>query len=921
MLKPVALLNPRPAPTREPALPDWAMLCKLDPPSLRASAISRRGVLRRLEQAQLLPLTLLLAPPGFGKTTVLAQWYCQLQERGRGVAWLALDEDDTEPTRFLLHLALALQAAGAEPALCAQVLASGYQTPANAINLLIRAIHSAQHQLHVVIDDYERASSAAVDEMVLRLVEHAGPHLHLLLAARRPPALPLARLASQGRLARLSSADLVLDENEAAALLGGDVPANVAAELRRSTEGWPVALHLARLWLERGGRGSAQMAHFSGRSSELAAYLAEQVVNDLDATTRDFLLRTSLLERFDHALADHLRERTDSGTLLPQLERFHGLLVPLDDEHAWFRYHPLFADYLQQQLERERPGELQRLHRRAAHWFGEHGHLGEAVRHAARGAASELAAGYIAQAGTWQLQLQYGTAQMRALLRPFDHRTIRDTPALNLTQVYLHMKLGEFAHARLLIERFRDFPTAVREPFQRDYTVVVALLRNLFDEICGNPHGRVQIAAQAAALDEDDHFGLGTLSCVCATTALGQADFASAERHALAAREAMERCGSEIGLSYALLHLGQSLYYRGHMDEAEAVYQQALQLAQRLEHADRTLYAATACLLAQLQYARGRQDQAADLLQPALTFLERHDGWLDLFASGHETALGLARASDHSGRSALDLLDHIDAIAQARKLTRLSELAVAWRLQLILELPAYAGADLLVARAGGEAGLAHALRHPHHWRQRTALGFALARWHSLGGRTHAALAILRQLEAACLADNNQNHLVRTRVRLALVLQQRGELDEALTYLHGVLDQVALSRSWQVVTELGLPAKAMLRSLRQHDPNIIAGTTRALTIQTLLDRLSGAPNPGGEAFSEREREVLTQLACGHSNKQIARRLQLSENTVKFHLKNLYRKLGTSTREATLISAQQRGLLSAPMPSPSIATRDI
>ncbi|GHH47471.1 transcriptional regulator [[Pseudomonas] boreopolis] len=911
MLKPVALLNPRPQPARDqPGLPDWVLPYKLDPPQVQASAIARHALLRELEQAQALPLTLLLAPPGFGKTTLLAQWHRHLQERGAGVAWLSLDDDDTEVERFLGHLALALQSAGAEPSACAQLLQQpcDAQTCGAAVNLLIRAIHGAPHELTVLLDDYERASCALVDDVVLRLVEHAGPRLHLVVATRRAPALPLARLGSQGRLARLGSGQLALDAAETLALLGAEVPEDVALELRRSTEGWPVALHLARLWLARdAAQRPAQMARFSGRSAEIAAYLAEQVVNDLDAATRDFLLRTAPLERFDGALADHVRGSTDSGLLLTRLERFHGLLVPLDDEHAWFRYHPLFADYLQQQLERERPGELQQVHQRAARWLGEHGHLAEAVRHAARGGAGDLAAGYIARAGTWQLLLRHGPAQVRTLLRHFDHRTIRDTPALNLTQAYLHMKLGEFAHARLLLERFRDFPAAMREPFQRDYTVVVALLRDLFDEICGNPHGRVQIAAQAAALDEDDHLGRGTLACICATTALGQADFAAAERHALAACEDMRRCGSEIGVNYALLHLGQSRYYRGALDEAEAAYQQAMQLAQRHEHTDRTLQAAASCLLAQLQYERGRHDQAADLLESSLSFLEQHDGWLDLFASGYETALGLAKARDRSGRGALALLDHIDAIAQARHLARLSELAVAWRLQVVLDLPAHAGADLLIARAGGEAGLAHALRHAHHWRQRAALGFALARWHGLAGRTSAALAILRQLEEACTAEGNQHHRMRAHIRMALVLQQRGELDDALPHLHSVLDHVALTHSWQVVAELGLPAKAMLRSLRQHDPEIVAGTTRALTIQALLDRLSGEEDALSEDFSERELEVLAQLAGGHSNKQIGRNLHLSENTVKFHLKNLYRKLDARTREAALANALQRGVL--------------
>ncbi|MCC8535686.1 LuxR C-terminal-related transcriptional regulator [Xanthomonas axonopodis pv. poinsettiicola] len=909
MLKPVALLAPRPPPSRDHSLPDWLLAGKLEPPLPRPGAVLREALLTALERAQARPLTLLLAPPGFGKTTVLAQWHARLQaSQHMAVAWLSLDEEDADAGRFLGHLALALQHAGADAALCASVLQSRDQEPRTAVSLLIRALRKAPRPISVILDDYDRIGSAAVDELVLRLIEHGGGRLHLLLATRRIPALPLARLDLQAQLSRLGSAQLALDADEARALLGPQIPAPVLDALLHYTEGWPVALHLARLWLEGDAQRQQEVtARFSGRSAQIAAYLAEQVVNDLDADTRDLLLRTSHLERVNASLADALRQREDSGRLLARLEHFHGLLVPLDGEREWFRYHPLFADFLQQLLDREHPGQAMNLHQRAARWFGEHQHLADAVRHAARGECGGLAASYIARAGTWQLLLTQGTHAVRGLLRHFDHRTIRDTPALNLTQAHLHLKLGEFSHARLLLERFRDFPAALREPQQRDYTVVVALLRDRLDEICGNPHGLTQIAAQADALDDDDHLGRGMLLCICANTALAQGAFAVAERHALAARDAMRRGGSDLGASQALLSLGQSLFYRGQLGEADACYQQALQCSARSPQPDRVLQATAHCLLAQLHYERGHHDDAADLLHPALELLEQHDGSADVLAAAYDTALGLERLRDRSGRSALALLEHIEQIAHGRKLARLSELAAAWRLMALLEHPGNTAIDLLIARTGGESGLAHTLRAAHRWRDRAAMGFALARWHRLAGRSNAALSILGQIEQACIGSDNACHLARTRARIALVLQQRGELREALPPLYSALEHVALTQSWQAIVELGLPAKAMLRSLRQHDPHTVAGTTRALTIQALLERLSGDEDPASDMFSERELEVLAQLARGYSNKQIARHLHLSENTVKFHLKNLYRKLDARSREGALAQAQQRGVL--------------
>lgn len=926
MLKPVTLLNPRSSPGAHDcmAVPDWVLVDKLVPPRQRVAAVPREALLQHLQRAAELPLALLLAPPGFGKTTLLAQWHQRLRERGDvGVAWLSLDEDDADPARFLAYLALAVQEAGLElgAPLQGQLLQHGQDLDVAAtLAGLIRAIRAAPRRLLVIVDDYDRGHGAAVDDAVLRLIDHAGGQLHLLLATRRAPALPLARLALQGRVERIGPRELALDEHETVALLGPQVPLEMARQLRRQTEGWAVALQLAGLWMGDDEQRRHDIGRFSGRTAELAAYLAEQVFNDLDPELREFLLQLSPLDRFNAALADAVRDRHDSGVLLARLGHFQGLLVSLDGEHEWFRFHPLFADYLRQQLERTAPALPPLLHRRAAHWFDAHGQLLDSVRHALRGDAIDAAADSIARAGTWQLLLRHGTAPVRALLRLFPRRSVGERPALNLTQAYLHMKLGEFDHAQTLLERFRDFPEPLRAPFERDYTVVVALLRDLLDQVCGNPRGLPQLAAQAAALDEDDHLGRGTLWCICATTALGRAEFDTAERYARMAGTAMQRSGSEVGANYALTHLAQSHYYRGQLDQAEAICRQALALAQRQQQLDGALHAVGQCLLAQLQCERGRYDDAADCLQPALAFLEQHDGWLDIFAAGYETALVLARQRDRSGRAALDLLDHIDRVAHARRLSRLGDLALAWRLDVLLDQPPSPAVDLLVARSGGESRFAHALAQPQDWRFRAALGFALARWHRLSGRASAALAVLHGVEAACEAAGNRCHLARTRARIALVLHDRGQSAAALPYLRDALGHVAATQSWQCVLELGVPGKALLRLARQQDPQAAPNTTLAMTIQTLLDKLRHDQDNGAELFSERELEVLALLAQGDANKQIARRLALSENTVKFHLKNLYRKLEAGSREAALASALQRGLLQRAGPPASDPASD-
>ncbi|WP_368566097.1 LuxR C-terminal-related transcriptional regulator [Pseudoxanthomonas sp. UTMC 1351] len=893
----------------------WAVAGKLAPPPQHVTTAPRTALLDRLDRASRLPLTVVLSPPGFGKTTLLSQWYHRLRDDGEtAVAWLSVDEEDGELSRFLTGLALALGRAGIELGpLLQTVKSSQNERDTQAVtNALLALIQRTARRLVLILDDYDRGNNPNIDETVMRLLQHGGPRLHLLLATRTSPALALSRWSVHGCVERIGANDLALDDAEAQAVLGAHVPLQAVQRLQRHTEGWAVALQLASLWISGDERRLEDVEKFRGRSGEIAAYLAEQVVQDLHEPLRTFLLKTSVLDRFNADLADTLRERRDSDLLLSRLNHFHGLLVPLDAEHEWFRYHPLFADYLRRQLRQQAPDRLPILHRRAAIWFAKHDHLLEAVRHATDAGDTELAAGFFAANGNWELMLRHGLAYVRLLLRHFDYKTIRDTPALNLTQAYLHMKLGEFAHARLLLERFRAFSVEERELFGRDYTIVIALLRDLLDEICPDPNGAARIAAQAAALDSCDGIGRGTLLCISATTALGRGDFATAERYALQAQQAMLQADSTVGAHYALTHLGQSQYYRGQLGLADATYRQVLAMAEQHSGVERTLQSAAVCLLAQLQCERGRYDEAAVELEPALAFLEQHDGWLDIFASAYETALALARRDDRTAQTALVLMDRVEAIARARHLSRLLDLATAWRLDVLLDLPPSPGIDLLVANTGCEAHFAHALQHGHGWRHSSALGFALARWHQSAGRSQTALNLLRTVETTCQDIGNPPHLARARVRIAFILQQRGEADEAVACLGQALDYIATTQSWQAVLELGVPAKALLRLALQRDPQAAAGTTRCLAIQTLLEKLRDHQHDAVSLFSEREVEVLSELGRGSSNKQIARLLNLSENTVKFHLKNIYRKLGVESRQAARTLALQRGLAASAVP---------
>lgn len=900
-----------------PTTKSWVLAGKLGPPRQRLNTAPRGRLLERLDRALALPLSVLVSPAGFGKSTLLSQWYQRLGERGQvHVAWISLEEDDGEISRFVAYLTLAISRAGIDVGPLLQTVQTQLHDidARAAIAALVEYVRAAGRGLVIVLDDYDRVRSEAVDGLVLDLVQHADPRLHVLISGREAPRLPLAQLGSRGLVERIGAAEMALSLDEAETMLGGErLSRDAVGRLHGYTEGWAVALQLAALWLAaQPGElsGEELLDRFSGRSAEMAAYLTEQVVESLDDEARRFILQTSVLERFNVALANAVRQQGDSGAHLQRLGSFQGLLIPLDNEQEWFRYHHLFAQYLQTQLQRQYPYDVDGLHRRAALWQFEHGDLIEAVKHAIRAHDIALATGFVERAGGWELILWRGLGYVRPLLRHFDRQTIRDTPVLNVTQAYLHVKLGEFGRAEELLERYRDLPQDQFEASWPGYIAVLSLLYN-YRDLLWSDRGRSALVVDYLEQVGDQDLVRPTLHCVCASAGLDSGVFAEAERHAALAARQMQQRGNFIGVAYALFHQGQACFYTGRLGEAETLYRQALVIADQHFGTDNALKACAECLLAQLLCWRGQWRQAAELLERGVPFIESHDGWLDILAAAYEARLIVAMRSGTGLRELLALLDHYEDFAVRRRLSRLQQLALGWRLQVLLDAQAGTAAELMVADTGCEADMAHFLAEDRHWRQQLALGPALANWLQRRGQASAALELLEALERNCERMGLALHLAQVRAQQALLQQQRGELEAAFARLGQALDYAAREQAWHALLGLGRPLRTLLHLAQQRDPQAVSGTTRGNSIHQLLQRLSADYGGEAEAASDgalnpREREILSELCQGHSNKEIGRLLNLSENTVKFHLKRVFRKLNVDTRGEAVAVAIKQGL---------------
>ena len=378
---------------------------KLYLPKWRPSLVSRPRLIERLDQGTEHKLTLVSVPAGFGKTTLLAEWLAATEAGGRRAAWVSLDQSDNDPALFWAYFIAALQTVQSGVGESALSLLHSPKPPPieSVLTTLINEINTIQdpstgsgHGFVLVLDDYHLIDAKPVHSAITFLLDHLPPQMHLVIASRSDPPLPLARLRGRGESTELRVSDLRFTPDEAAAFLneamGLDLSADNVAALETRTEGWIAGLQLAALSMRGREDVSGFIKAFAGDDRYIVDYLVEEVLQRQPERVRSFLLQTSILERLSGPLCDAVTDRKDGKGVLEALERGNLFVVPLDDKRQWYRYHHLFADVLRAHSMEEQPGVLPTLHRRAAAWFEESGMAAEAIEQARAGGDHETVA-------------------------------------------------------------------------------------------------------------------------------------------------------------------------------------------------------------------------------------------------------------------------------------------------------------------------------------------------------------------------------------------------------------------------------------------------------------------------------------------------------------------------------------------------
>ena len=443
---------------------------KLYIPRPRRSLVARPRLSGRLSRGSEARLTLISAPAGFGKTTLLTAWLAAGASENRAVAWLSLDEGDSQPATFWTYVITALQTA--VPGVGASVLPllQSAQPPIETVlTSVLNELAAVRNDVDLVLDDYHLVDGPDVRSGMSFLLEHLPVHIHLMISTRADPQLPLARLRARGELVEVRATDLRFTPEEVAAYLNDVIglgldPKDIAA-LEGRTEGWIAALQLAALSMQGRDDVGGFIAGFAGDDRYIVDYLVEEVLQRQTEQVRTFLLRTCLLDRLSGSLCDAVTGEHDGRATLEGLDRANLFLVPLDDSRHWYRYHHLFADMLQAHLRDERPGEVADLHRRASRWYDQNGQPSPAVRHALAAGDIERAADLVERAIP-ALQRGRQEATIRGWLDVIPDEVVRMRPVLAVGFIGALMSGNEFegVEERLLgVERWLERATGGRD--------------------------------------------------------------------------------------------------------------------------------------------------------------------------------------------------------------------------------------------------------------------------------------------------------------------------------------------------------------------------------------------------------------------------------------------------------------------------
>jgi LuxR family maltose regulon positive regulatory protein len=866
-------------------------------------------------------VTVVSAPAGFGKSTLLTEWLAACRAGGASVAWLSLDRGDNDPALFWTYVVTALRAAvDGIGDLALEMLALPSPAIESVLAALLNELDGLSTDLVLVFDDYHLIDARVIHDAMSFFLEHQPARLRVVLATRTDPPLAMAHLRARGRLVELRAEDLRFTQEEAATYLNGAMDLtlsdNDVAVLEERTEGWIAALQLAALSLQARDDASAFIAGFAGDDRYVVDYLAEEVLSRQPTDIRDFLLHTSILERLTGPLCEAVTGREDGKATLIALDRANLFLVPLDDRRQWYRYHHLFADVLSAHLVDEQPEAVAGLHRRASVWFEAHDDPSLAISHAQAGGDIGRAADLMERAMP-KMRRERREPELARWMRDLPDDVLRSRPVLGVAFVGALAQALDFA---TIGERLDSIEASLRSvdgtfPTQPPATVIVVdeanyralpahieMYRAALALSSGDLAGTITHARGALSLARDDGLAQAAAGALAGLASWTMGDLIGAHAAYTESVSGLTSMGFLADVLGCTITLGDIRRTQGQLSAALGTYQSALEAT--------TPVAGKPPL-------RGTADMHTGM---AGVFLERND----LVAARQQLDLGLehgernglpqnpyrsrvvmARLREAEGDldAALALLDEADRVYVGDYAPNVQPVpAVRARLRLRRGELAYGQQWLRERQLTSEDELSYLREYEHLTMARVLI--AQCRIEAAEHDHCNARSLLARLLVSAEHGGRGASVIEVLVLQALACQADGDTTAALAALRRAVMLAQPEGYVLLFTDEGATMTALLKALRRQ-PAAPIHLKRLLAVRT---QTSGSSTQGLiEPLSERELDVLRLLGGDLGGPEMARELSVSLNTLRTHSKNIYTKLGATSRRAAVGRARDLGLI--------------
>jgi len=904
------------------------LVTKLSPPACSPRLVSRTRLLDSLNEARGAKLTLVVAPAGFGKTTLLREWADEVQDPNWPVQWVLLDDEDDGPWVWAYVLEALRKVAPSLTFPWIRLSPSPREEVTYAqLGAVINRIATITHPITLIIDDYHVITDNAVHQSLAYLVEHLPQNLHLIIAGRTMPPISIARLRSQGQLKEVLADDLsfTMQETEMFLAQSADVSLDEdeVSALHERTEGWIAGLQMAVLSLKGGRSAESLIDEFSGDSYQLFRYLTEEVLDHQDPDVRSFAVKASILSKMAPTLCDEVLGLHDSAEKLERLEQDGLFVIPLDVQRRWYRFHPLFAEYLWTRLQREYADEIPGMHDRASKWLEANGYPEQAIAHALSIADYERAASAIEAAFVDRSVLATDLPVILNWAMRLPHDVILSRPRLALVVIIARTALAQKSQLQeALVElgdvaNQQDVPDEAHGGEAREADRALRMVRATIACIQSEYDRAIRLYEQLLPLATDEHYILvGMLShhIHYAYFALGRFDQADAALRE-GARIAREHQLNQEYLS-SMCAIARLNRYRGWLNEAAAVYNKALDFTGQHSTSLRTI-ALVKAGLSDVHREWGQLDVADQHIQTAKQyFSHRPTGYLEWnFAPDYFLCVVrncLAHGELDAAREFLDEAE--EALPEYYKIPFLAAQTA------YLKVRYWIAAGSMARLIAWVEKMQRRCDDPDE-RVTTIERIALAQADLSLGRARDALDHLplpSEGEAFPLLEFRiEMHLLR-----GLALQAEGQTASAKTALVSALKLAQPDRYVRIFVDQGRPLVSLLSAvaddLRQsfvrEETASLVEYVHSLSVDCshawagsddVITRPARSPIVDFDELSARELEVLKLLAAGSSTQQISATLFISIHTTRTHVKRIFQKLEAHTREEAI----QKALMAA------------